>query len=434
MAPAGVSEAVTVSAGSPLVDVTQTTIGVNITASQFLSLPTARSFQQLTTIAPSVSLEMGDHDRRLNQSPTVGASSAPENNYIIDGVSSTDPRYGTSGTNLTMNFVQEVQVMTGGYQAEYGRSTGGVFNVITKSGGNAFHGDLFSYFQNESWTPSGAIRRKNKELITFADRDSYTDVGGSVGGPIVRDKVWFFGALAPQRRTVFVGGTSEDAGSVDRQYDRNADVYAGKLTWSPRPASSLVLTAFGDPTTREGWLTNPNADESSAIRNEKTGSHNIAVRYNASLKPNWLLEASVGRHQQRADLEPGSAAVSSVPRQVDEVVGGYEHGGFQRVQADEAVRQAFVLKMTNVARGHEFRYGVDVEQNTYDANLHEDLVPLLRSLLRVRHVRAGAQLLRHRKGHDDEHGAVRAGQLAGGLEPAGERRTEIRNTEARFRQ
>ena len=104
---------------------------------QFETLPSARGFQQLTTMAPGVTLEMGDHDSRFEASPTVGGSSAPENNYIIDGLSVTDPRYGTSGANLTMNFVQEVQVLTGGYQAEYGRSTGGVFNVITKSGGNA---------------------------------------------------------------------------------------------------------------------------------------------------------------------------------------------------------------------------------------------------------------------------------------------------------
>ena len=165
---------------------------------------------------------MGDHDRRLNQSPTVGAASAPENNYIIDGVSSTDPRYGTSGTNLTMNFVQEVQVMTGGYQAEYGRSTGGVFNVITKSGGNAFHGDLFSYFRNKTWTPSDVDRRQNKELVTFADRDRYYDFGGSIGGPIVRDKLWFFGAYRPQQPTVYRRRHVEDVGAVNRDAVRQA--------------------------------------------------------------------------------------------------------------------------------------------------------------------------------------------------------------------
>ena len=144
---------------------------MNITSDLFETLPSARGFQQLTTMAPGVTLEMGDHDSLAASidSPTVGGSSAPENNYIIDGLSVTDPRYGTSGANLTMNFVQEVQVLTGGYQAEYGRSTGGVFNVITKSGRNAFHGDLFNYDRHESWMADDVERRENKELTTFAD-------------------------------------------------------------------------------------------------------------------------------------------------------------------------------------------------------------------------------------------------------------------------
>jgi len=79
MSPAGVTETLTVTA-TPLVDVTQTSIGVNITSTQFESLPTTRNFQQLTTLAAGVTLEMSDHDSRFRQSPSVGASSAPENN------------------------------------------------------------------------------------------------------------------------------------------------------------------------------------------------------------------------------------------------------------------------------------------------------------------------------------------------------------------
>ncbi|MEO8137641.1 MAG: TonB-dependent receptor, partial [Betaproteobacteria bacterium] len=281
-----------------------------------------------------------------------------------------DPRYGTSGVNLTMNFIAEVQVMTGGYQAEFGRSTGGVFNVITKSGSNAFHGDLFTYFQSKSWTPASSVRRQNKELVTFADRNTNTDVGASLGGPLVRDKLWFFGAVDPNRRTTYIGGEQGVVG-VNRQYDYSSNVYAAKLTWAPTGGSSVVLTAFGDPTSREGWLTNPNADESSAIRREETGSSNIGAHYTAALRSTWLLEASGGRYRARADLAPASAVGNTIPRQVDETVGGYEHGGFQRDQKDIATRDAAAVKFTNILGKHEFRYGVDVERNNYSADLQE---------------------------------------------------------------
>jgi outer membrane receptor protein involved in Fe transport len=375
MSPGGVTETVTVAATSPLVDVRQTSVGVNITSQLFETLPTTRNFQQLTTMAPSVTLEMGDHDRRFETSPTVGASSAPENNYIIDGLSVTDPRYGTSGANLTMNFVQEVQVLTGGYQAEYGRSTGGVFNVITKSGSNAFHGDLFNYYRNRDWTPDSVERRRNKELVTFANQTTSYDFGGSLGGPLMRDKLWFFGAIDPTRSTTYLGGVLEDGATfgnpVSRQYDRESNIYAGKITMTPAQNHTFLVSAFGDPTERDGWLTNPNADPAAALRLETTGSHNLNGKYNGILSPTWLLEISAGRHWSRSGLGAATDEGRSVPRQIDETLGQYERGGFQRVQDDTAGRNAFAAKATNVFDRHELRYGFDVEVNTYNADLNE---------------------------------------------------------------
>jgi outer membrane receptor protein involved in Fe transport len=374
MTPASMTETIVVNAGSPLIDVTQTTIGMNITSAQFMALPGLRAFQQLTVLAPTVSLEMGQHDSRLGSSPTVGAASAPENNYIIDGLSATDPRYGTSGANVTMNFISEVQVMTGGYQAEYGRSTGGVFNVITKSGGNQFSGDVFTYLQNKSWSPENVAYRQNKELLTYANRDGNADFGGSLGGPIIKDKLWFFGAYDPSLRTTYLGGQLENGQPVPagaRDYTRNSGMYSGKITWTPKTGSTFVFTTFGDPTVRDGWLTNPNADESSALRTEKTGSYNFGGRYTSMLRPSWAFEISAGRHGQRSDLDPSTDIGRTVPRQVDETIGGYEHGGFQRSQRDTATRDAFVAKFTNIFGKHELRYGYDFERNNYNGDLAE---------------------------------------------------------------
>jgi hypothetical protein len=381
LVPAGVTEAVTVTASVPLVDTGQTSTGLNITANLFATLPSARGFQQLTAMAPSVSLDMGDHDSRFENSPSVGASSAPENNYIIDGLSVTDPRYGTSGANLTMNFVQEVQVLTSGYQAEYGRSTGGVFNVVTKSGGNAFHGDVFNYNRNKSWTPDNVERRRNKELVTFSERSSSYDVGGSLGGPIVRDKLWFFGAYGPIRRTSFLGGQILDGQVVDtsgREVKRNSNIYAAKLTLTPAANHMLAMTAFGDPSDRSGWLAGstegtkiPNADPTSALRTERFGGHNFGVRYNGVLSSKWLVDANIGRHSQVSDTEAATDAGRRIPRQIDETLALFEHGGFNRVQTDNSSRIALAAKLTNVFAQHELRYGIDSEINSYDANVGE---------------------------------------------------------------
>lgn len=378
---AALQEAITVTAEAPLVDVSKTTTGVNVTARQFESLPTSRSFQQLTQLAPGVNMEMGEsRSAQLANSPSVGASSAPENNYIIDGLSTTDVRYGTSGTNLTMNFVEEVQVMTGGYSAEFGRSTGGVFNVITKSGGNDFSGDAFAYYSDASWASDRVTRTIKPEDIgdpkptIGADITESQDYGISLGGPIMRDRLWFFGAFNPSRRTTDVGETSPVIGDPATEYEQETNYYAGKLTFALNANHTLVGTIFGDPTTVEGWLirgigAGP-AETGSALRKADTGSNNINVRYNGILTQNWLLEANVGRHSRDNNLGPGSDVGANVPRQIDQR-NDFSRGGFQRDQNEESTRDAWSVKLSNFFRNHELRYGIDVEKNNYTADTHE---------------------------------------------------------------
>lgn len=152
--PAGASGTVTVTdtTGSGI-DVNTNTQGTNVTSEQFSNFPTQRTVQSLYNIAPTASRSGLRDSAGRDRDPSVGGASGPENNYILDGVTTTDPAYGGSGANLPFEFVQEVEVKTGAFGAEYGKSTGGIFNVITKSGGNEFHGDVFGYL-----TTKGMVR------------------------------------------------------------------------------------------------------------------------------------------------------------------------------------------------------------------------------------------------------------------------------------
>jgi hypothetical protein len=263
--------------------------------------------------------------------------------------------------------------MTGGYQAEYGRSTGGVFNVVTKSGSNAFHGDVFSYYRNRDWSPDQVVRRRNKETTTYFNGDTNADFGASLGGPLVKDKLWFFLAADPTRRTTYIGGAVTGgvaAPSAGQKYDTDSNIYAGKLTFTPSFQPPRADGLRRQPP-QSGWLGLANSEPGAALRLQRTGSHNGALRYNGILNPKWLVEAHVGRHHQRNELEPDSDTGRTVPRQIDETIGQYEYGGFQRLQNDKSDRDSFGLKFTNFFGNHELRYGVDVERNTYDADLHE---------------------------------------------------------------
>ncbi|MDX6695927.1 MAG: hypothetical protein QOF02_3530, partial [Blastocatellia bacterium] len=135
--PAGASAVVDVTDTSgATVDTTQNTTGTNISTEQFSNFPTQRTVQSLYSIAPTAARSGLRDASGRDRDPSVAGSSGPENNYILDGVNTTDPAFGGSGANLPFEFVQEVEIKTGAYGAEYGKSTGGIFNVITKSGTN----------------------------------------------------------------------------------------------------------------------------------------------------------------------------------------------------------------------------------------------------------------------------------------------------------
>jgi hypothetical protein len=197
---AGVAETVQVTAESPLVDVRQSSRQTNIRSEQVELLPKGRDFTTLVTQAPGA-----NNESKLGGLSIDGAS-AGENRYIIDGIETTDIQDGTSGTNLIADFVEEVQVKSSGYTAEFGGATGGVVNVITKSGTNDWAGS--ASFQYQGSPLAGArpptLRSSLTTPATVAEYVNYpkdtehrVEPGFGLGGPIVRNRIWFFGAYQP---------------------------------------------------------------------------------------------------------------------------------------------------------------------------------------------------------------------------------------------
>ena len=200
LAVAGVTETVQVTAVSPLIDVRQATRQTNIRTEQIELLPKGRDFTTLVTQAPGA-----NNEAKLGGLSIDGAS-AGENRYIIDGIETTDIQDGTSGTNLIADFVEEVQVKSSGYTAEYGGATGGVVNVLTKSGTNDFNGSVGFQFQGSALTASNRPTLRASlttpataaEYVTYPEDDeSRVEPAFSIGGPIKQNRLWFFGAYQP---------------------------------------------------------------------------------------------------------------------------------------------------------------------------------------------------------------------------------------------
>jgi hypothetical protein len=183
---------------TPEIDQTTNTTGASVSTEFFSNIPTSRTVQGLYTIAPTVARSGLRDASGRDRDPSVAGSSGPENSYILDGVTTTDPAFGGGGANLPFEFVQEVQVKTGAYGADQGLSTGGVFNVITKSGGNEFHGDVFAYVGNKH-----LVAETKNFALTGSSPNGYSDIdaGVDIGGPIIKNRLTFFAAFNPQWRT-----------------------------------------------------------------------------------------------------------------------------------------------------------------------------------------------------------------------------------------
>ena len=196
---AGVSESVTVTGESPIIDVKQNAAFATIQREAIERMPKGRDFQSILKTAP------GAQDEAKSGGIQIDGASGSENRFVIDGVDTTNLQSGVSGKTMLLDFVNEVQVKSSGYNAEFGGATGGVVNVLTKSGSNQFHGQGGTYFQNDGM--QGSIRPTNRfnpqhtsipesNLINPDDQWSTWSPIADIGGPIFRDKLWFYGSVA----------------------------------------------------------------------------------------------------------------------------------------------------------------------------------------------------------------------------------------------
>jgi outer membrane receptor protein involved in Fe transport len=310
--PAGATASVTISNTSGAIDTTSNTNGTTISTDQFSNFITQRTVQAIYTIAPSVTRSGLRDASGRERDPSVAGSSGLENSYIMDGVNTTDPSFGGSGSNLPFEFVQEVEIKTGAFGAEYGLSTGGIFNVLTKSGGNDLHGDLFGYF-----TTKDLVKGTKHFPFTGSAPNGFSeiDAGFDLGGPIKKDRIWFFGAFNPQRRVnSYLTQTFHQA--VSNQV--TTPFYAAKLTYAPNSSNTLTFSTFGDFTRIKdfpvfmsgnvmalgGVISGFGADPESFQAEGELGGDNYTVRLNSSITSNWISEFAFGVHRQRNNLHP----------------------------------------------------------------------------------------------------------------------------------
>jgi outer membrane receptor protein involved in Fe transport len=207
---AGLQEVVAVGRDAPLLQTTSHTVGTVITNDDIDDLPTLeRDFSSLARLAPGVTPGVGGNGDSLSMNGQRGFS----NGFFIDGASAEWQFYGKQSSTMVQDWIQEFQVMTNGFSAEFGTAAGGILNVITRSGTNRYQARAYGFFRDarlDAAPFAGSFTNGRPNYLAKAASFSQQRVGGFVGGPIVRDRLFFFaGTEQLTRNSVAVLGISD---------------------------------------------------------------------------------------------------------------------------------------------------------------------------------------------------------------------------------
>ena len=309
--PGSVTSTVEVVASAVSVDTTSTAVATNLNDDFYQKLPVQRGVAGLFYLAPGVVSGGGTGA----SNPSIGGATGLENLYIADGVSITDTAfgglglysrvYGSVGTGINLTFIKEVQIKTGSIQPQYGGATGGVVQIVTKSGGSQYHGALAGYAQPNQFE----AQRLNVDDFNLANpfgkvlHIANFDVSGELGGPVpvLKDKLFFFGSFDPSRvDTLAISPPLEGNHAFGALQGRQLSLnYAAKLTFKLNDKNTIEGSVFGDPTNTNkfpwrrliaGITGFPNTTAFSKLN---FGNRDVVARYNATLSPTWILNLDV---------------------------------------------------------------------------------------------------------------------------------------------
>ena len=352
------------------VDFSQTATGVTFSVQDVAnSIPVPRSIEAVQLLAPQAT----QGDSAFGNVISLGGSSVAENIYYVNGMNVTNFRTFVGGSTIPFEFYDQVQIKTGGYQAEFGRATGGAVIAVTRSGDNEFRGGFNAY-----WAPSGLRSSQPNTRTANNALDDIEDFEANVylSGPIIEDRLWFFGFFNPRSSSSFAQGIPQGGTTTTQSYvESDTPFYGGKIDAEPVDGHRFEFTYFNDSNTDLSWTrtfdTATNTPGEKTYVSDFTGGENFIGKY-TGVFTDWLtISALYGRSDYRrstlsdADTDLLTYDSRNGTGQFDLIQGsgtvedGADSREFYRADVD-----LFFSAMGD----HHVRFGFDHEVLTADAN------------------------------------------------------------------
>ncbi len=368
----GTTNVVDVNAEGQGVETTRTSISSTVDERRIINLPTnGRNFLDFATLTPGV---VRDPTRAGDLS--VGGQKGTLNSIQIDGASSDNTFFGQSSgrtgsgrapSQFSVDTVKEFQVNQNGFSAEFGRAAGAVINVVTKSGTNKFTGSAFEYFRDES------LNAKNPSFTPARPKPfgQINQFGGTFGGPIRKDKIFFFGAYEGQRsklpNPVILNSLTSAPANVQAflgpkvasyNVNRQQDTYLAKVDLNLNERNQ-VWVRFNQQN-----FTGTNLENSGTLSSaEHTGNSNVTTsalttNWTFAITPKWINEF---RFQYSRDREPGFANSDNPELTVSTTDGTFNIGRNNFSPRETTIKRLqFIDNQTYIAGNHVIKYGADL--------------------------------------------------------------------------
>ncbi|WP_243302624.1 TonB-dependent receptor [Geothrix oryzisoli] len=389
---------VEVVATTQALDTTAVTSGTSFSSDEFSTMPLGRSFTAIASMAPGVV----DGGGTGANNPSISGGTGLENQYVIDGANTTNTGfggsgsfsiiYGSLGTGINSDFIQEVQVKSFAMEAEYGQSTGGIINAVTKSGSNTFQGSVFAFLDIDSLQAADrqVFRTDGTEQPTWKSYDR-AELGFFVSGPIIKDKLFYFVGYNPVSETqkriapynIKTTPATVDDPRVPGTYlwprtgqtlenKNKTDSYYGKLQWVVATDQILEFSAFGDPGKRDlgPQLFSAFRGTEGKDTELKFGSQTLTLKYNATFANEYFLEARATSTENT--FETSISALGNTEWSVVDTRGGAtispnSAGLYEQKLKGE--NKQFDIKLSRTWGRFDFKIGYLHEDVDYKSNL-----------------------------------------------------------------
>lgn len=260
----GVTESITVTAEAPIVETKRATVSDEVTLEQVESLPVSRDYRGYAQLVSGVNVVPNQGGRDVPVDPAskggnnysdrsasgrTGHSGSRDNQYYLDGLIITDISSGQGSMSFNNEVILEQQVITSGVPAEFAGGNGFVGNIVTKSGGNDFSGSLNYY----TMSPDFYSDFKTADDSLYSTLEDKNDFAGTLGGPIWRDRAWFFlsGQMRENSDEVQLSSSASPTGGTET-YLNERENYFGKVTFKPTQQTTVIAQYFADPNQTSG--------------------------------------------------------------------------------------------------------------------------------------------------------------------------------------